>query len=385
MDVLRESDVDGVIVGAQDDDDNSLAPCADIRSSAKLFNLPLVLIFDPRGVVNPVRPYLSGANSVARPENCEKCGRIHLATNRRCHRQHRFHPCRHRDTGERAASRRQCLDSPRQHGRLVDCPSPRPLSRGVAPAERKRSAARIRHGPVRDVGNAGLNAAALADYARPMQIEIVSDTVCPWCFIGKRRFERALAERPGLDINVSWLPFQLNPDMPPEGLDRKSYLGAKFGSAEATQRVYARVREAGVSEGVDFDFDAIERSPNTIDSHRLILWAGELGYQDAIVEYLFKAYFLDGRDIGDQAVLIEVAGDAGMDAGQVAGLLAQDQDRGRVLDECNRAVQIGVSGVPCFIFDRRFSVSGAQDPAVFLQVFDTIAGESSGAAASSVP
>lgn len=223
------------------------------------------------------------------------------------------------------------------------------------------------------------------DYAKPMKVEIVSDTVCPWCFIGKRRFERAIAERPGLDVNVTWRPFQLNPDMPPEGLDRKSYLGAKFGGAEGAERVYARVREAGASEGVDFDFNAIERSPNTIDSHRLILWAGESGFQDAIVERLFKAYFLDGRDIGDRAVLIEVAGDAGMDAGHVAGLLAQDQDRGRVLEECGWAVQVGVSGVPCFIFDRKFSVSGAQDPAAFHQVFDAIAGESTSAAAPSVP
>ena len=218
-----------------------------------------------------------------------------------------------------------------------------------------------------------------------MQVVIVSDTVCPWCYIGKRRFERAVAERPTLDVNVSWRPFQLNPDMPSEGLDRKRYLSAKFGGAEGAERVYARVREAGASEGIDFNFEAIKRSPNTIDSHRLIHWAEESGHQDAIVERLFKAYFLDGRDIGDRAALIEVAGDAGMDADHVATLLERDQGRGRVLEECSWAVQVGVSGVPCFIFDHRFAVSGAQDPAVFRQAFDTIEDESACAAEPSSP
>ena len=208
-----------------------------------------------------------------------------------------------------------------------------------------------------------------------MKIDIVSDTVCPWCFVGKRRLERALALRPGLTPDITWWPFQLNPDMPTVGRDRKSYLEAKFGGPAGAERIYAHIRDAGLSEGIDFSFDAIERTPNTIDSHRLIHWAGAAGRQDDVVEGLFRAYFLDGRDIGDATVLVEVARDAGLDKDDVALGLAEERDRDLMAQWNRSAVEMGISGVPCFIVDRKRAISGAQDASVFLQLFDTIAEE----------
>lgn len=206
-----------------------------------------------------------------------------------------------------------------------------------------------------------------------MKIEIVSDTVCPWCFIGKRRLERALADRPEVNPEVIWRPFQLNPDMPNEGAERKGYLEAKFGGPEGAERIYANVREAGASAGIAFDFEAIERTPNTIDSHRLIHWAGETGRQDEIVERLFAAYFLNGRDIGDSGVLCDIAGEAGLAADNIETKLAGDEDRHTVSNDHIQAVQIGVTGVPFFIFNRKYAISGAQEVPMFHQVFDEIA------------
>jgi predicted DsbA family dithiol-disulfide isomerase len=210
-----------------------------------------------------------------------------------------------------------------------------------------------------------------------MRIDIVSDTICPWCFVGKRRLERALALRTALAPDITWWPFQLNPDMPANGRDRKSYLEAKFGGPAGAERIYARIRDAGRSEGIEFAFDAVERTPNTIDSHRLIHWAGAAGCQNDVVEGLFRAYFLEGRDIGDAAVLVDVARAAGMDADDVALRLASERDRDLVMQRNRSAVEIGVSGVPCFIIDREQAISGAQDASVFLQVFDAVAGGAS--------
>ena len=212
-----------------------------------------------------------------------------------------------------------------------------------------------------------------------MKIEIISDTVCPWCFIGKRRLEGALAERPEVKPEILWRPFQLNPDMPNKGADRKSYLESKFGGPEGAERIYTNVREAGASAGIAFDFEAIERTPNTIDSHRLIHWAGETGRQSEVVERLFAAYFLNGRDIGDSGVLRDVAGEAGLAADDIEAKLAGDEDRYTVLKDYIQAVQIGVTGVPFFIFNRKYAISGAQEPSMFHQVFDEIANEAESA------
>jgi len=159
-----------------------------------------------------------------------------------------------------------------------------------------------------------------------MQIDVVSDTVCPWCFIGKRRLDRALAMRRDVRAEVFWRPYRLDPTIPKEGVDRKAYLKAKFGDGPRNSAMGDALRSEGVSEGITFAFDKIARTPNTLDSHRLIRWAGGQGVQNDVVERLFSAYFLEGRDIGDAAVLTDVAKDAGMDFNLVSELLARDAD-----------------------------------------------------------
>lgn len=205
-----------------------------------------------------------------------------------------------------------------------------------------------------------------------MRIDIVSDTICPWCFIGKRRLERALAQRPDIQFEIGWRPFQLNPDMPAEGMDRRTYVATKFGGDDRARQIYQRVRDAGAGDGIAFAFEKIARTPNTLDSHRLIRWAGSAGLQHQVVELLFRRYFLEGGDIGDRAVLTAVAAEAGMDAELVARLLDEGADLDLVREEDKVARDLGIQGVPCFILERKYAVSGAQDPDVFLQVFDRV-------------
>lgn len=202
-----------------------------------------------------------------------------------------------------------------------------------------------------------------------IDIDIVSDPVCPWCFIGKRRLERALAER-SEDFKVHWRPFQLNPEMPATGMSRENYLALKFGGPERAQKIYDSVARAGESEQIDFRFDDIKVQPNTFDAHRLIRWSGSAGVQDAVVEELFTRYFFKGRNIGDRTELLDVAKTAGMDGDLVEDLLARDADRQLIENEERQARQAGISGVPCFIVAGRYAVSGAQDPSVLSNVFD---------------
>ncbi|MBO0334899.1 DsbA family oxidoreductase [Sneathiella sp. CAU 1612] len=206
-----------------------------------------------------------------------------------------------------------------------------------------------------------------------MKIDIVSDTVCPWCFIGKRKLEAALAARPDLEVEVTWHPFQLHPDMPEGGADRKEFTARKFGSAERAKELYENIKIAGQAVDIPFNFSKIERTPNTLDSHRLIRWAHSAGCQDALVEILFRRFFVDGEDIGDHTVLIAAAEEAGMDKTLVTDLLEKGADRDLVSEEDMRARQMGVSGVPFFILNDKYAVSGAQDPAAFLAAFDKIA------------
>ena len=204
-----------------------------------------------------------------------------------------------------------------------------------------------------------------------MLIEIFSDTICPWCFIGKRRLERALAMRPELDVEIRWRAFQLNPWMPPDGMERAAYLQAKFGAQDAT-RIYENIRGVGAGEGLDLRFDRIRRTPNTLDSHRLIRHAGAAGRQNEAVEALFSAYFLEGRDIGSRAVLAEIAGEAGLDREAARRFLDSDAEREAVSAEDTQARRIGIQGVPCFVLDRAYAVSGAQEPEYFLPLFDLV-------------
>jgi len=208
-----------------------------------------------------------------------------------------------------------------------------------------------------------------------MRIEMVSDVICPWCFIGKRRLEKAMAQRPDIQFQIGFRPFQLNPDMPPEGADRKSYLEAKFGGPERAKQIYARVAAEGAPDGIAFNFDGIPRTPNTLSAHTLLRWALEAGNQYEMKERLLRAYFLEGRDVGDHAVLAELAAELGFDAEKVKAALDNGTDREAVEAEDQMAREMGITGVPFFIIERKYGLVGAQPPEAFLQVFDKVLAE----------
>ena len=206
--------------------------------------------------------------------------------------------------------------------------------------------------------------------AEKLTIDVISDVVCPWCYIGKRRLESALGElvarEPAVRPFVSWHPFQLNPELPREGIDRRTYVEDKFGGPERAREVYERVREVGALVGIPFAFGAIGRQPNTRDAHRLISWAQAQGDADLLVERLFRAYFLDGRFVGDCEVLAAIAGEAGLDADAAREYLASEQGEDTVAAMDRRVRELGVGGVPFFIFGGRVAVSGAQEPETLL-------------------
>ena len=200
-----------------------------------------------------------------------------------------------------------------------------------------------------------------------MHLDIYSDVVCPWCLIGKRRLERALTETPRDGLVVRWRPFQLNPDLPAEGIDRKEYLRLKFG--DRADDFYARIGAVAEGEGIDIAYDRIERQPNTLMAHRLIDLAWRHGRQDAVVEGLFAAYFQEGVFVGDVDRLVEIAAAAGLEADAVRDYLAGDEDVERIRREDAHARTMGITGVPFFILDSRLALSGAQTPEVFHQFF----------------
>lgn len=210
-----------------------------------------------------------------------------------------------------------------------------------------------------------------------IHIDVVSDVVCPWCYIGKRNLEAALRELGDIDISVAWRPYQLDPTIPPQGRDRREYMEAKFGSGEKLKAIYQRVEEAGRNAGIDFDFEAIEVSPNTLDPHRVVRWAGGAGpqSQDILVDRLFQLYFEEGANVSNHDVLARAAGEAGLDENLVRELLAGDADRQNVEQEIAHAQQMGVTGVPCFIIDNKYAVTGAQPPHVLAQALRQIAAE----------
>jgi predicted DsbA family dithiol-disulfide isomerase len=202
-----------------------------------------------------------------------------------------------------------------------------------------------------------------------MIIDIVSDAICPWCYIGKRRLEKALVMAPQPDLQIGWRPFQLNPDMPADGMDRGEYLRRKFGDSAGGNR-YQAVEDAGRDEGIPFAFDRIKRTPNTILAHRLIRFAQREERQDEVVEALFHAYFTQGADIGQVEALIGVTNAVGLDEARVRAYLESNEDLEAIQAEDKFARQIGIQGVPCFIIDRKFAVSGAQPPETFLEIFE---------------
>ena len=213
-----------------------------------------------------------------------------------------------------------------------------------------------------------------------MRIDIVSDVICPWCFIGKRRLEKALAQRPEVAAEVTWRPFQLNPDMPADGMDRPAYLTAKFGSAAQADRLYRNIAAAGAGVDIPFDFARIRRTPNTRRAHALIRHALAEGAGDAMVERLFRAYFVEGRDVGQSATLIELAREIGLEQGAVEASLDDRAIEERVIAEDRGARRIGINAVPCFIFEGQYAVSGAQEPEFFLPIFDLVRNEAAATA-----
>ncbi|MCX5722643.1 MAG: DsbA family oxidoreductase [Nitrospirae bacterium] len=217
-----------------------------------------------------------------------------------------------------------------------------------------------------------------------MKIEIYSDVICPWCFIGKRRLEQALEQVGSAQLaQVLWRPFELNPTMPKEGLDRRTYLEAKFGGAEALQTMEGRVAQAGEAEGIEFAFDRIVRTPNTFDAHRLIWFAGQQGCQDEVVEALFFSYFTEGRDIGNLDSLTEVAADSGLNREEVRAFLSSDRAVQEVRAEEEAGHRLGIRGVPYFLLNGSISISGAQPPDIFVsalqQAKDTVMERKEGA------
>ncbi len=206
----------------------------------------------------------------------------------------------------------------------------------------------------------------------PVQIDVIVDTMCPWCYLGKRRLDKALKERPDIAVDIRWRPYQLDPTIPNEGMARKDYLVRKFGASGSSNTRYKPVTMAGLEEDIAFDFDKIEKSPNTIDSHRLIRWAASEGCQDEMVEHLFKLYFEEGADIGDRHVLLKAAEHVGMDVELVDRLLASDADRDLIEQEIAQAREIGVQGVPTYIFNNKYVLTGAQEPHVLVSAIEQI-------------
>ena len=204
-----------------------------------------------------------------------------------------------------------------------------------------------------------------------LKIDVVSDIVCPWCFIGKRKLEVALAEldksEPALGVELRWHPFQLNPDLPADGISRASYVERKFGGAERAAQVYARVTDAGEAVGIPFRFDRIERQPNTLDGHRLIAWAQRQRDATPLVERLFSAFFLEGRRMDDRDELARVAAESGWSREDALAMLDSRAMHEEVQNESREALDVGIQGVPFFIFNGSIAVSGAQDPARLLE------------------
>jgi len=202
----------------------------------------------------------------------------------------------------------------------------------------------------------------------PIKLDIMSDPICPWCYIGKAHLDRALAAHPDHPFVIEWHPFQLNPDMDPEGMDRRAYLEGKFGGKAGAVRAYAPVVEQAEKAGLNINFEGMKRTPNTLDAHRLIHWAGIEGKQTAAVSALFKAYFAETRDIGDHDVLADIADGIEMDATVVRRLLGSDADRADIAARDSHSRKMGINSVPTFIVGGKHAVPGAQPPELWAKV-----------------
>jgi predicted DsbA family dithiol-disulfide isomerase len=208
-----------------------------------------------------------------------------------------------------------------------------------------------------------------------IKLDIMSDPICPWCYIGKAFLDQALAKHPDHPFTIEWHPFQLNPDMPADGMDRRAYLEGKFGGKDGAVAAYAPVVAQAKKAGLQINFDAMQRTPNTLNAHRLIHWAGIEGRQTAAVSQLFVAYFVDGADIGNSEILADIADGIGMDASVVARLLASDSDVADIRARDAHSRQMGISSVPTFIVDGKHAVPGAQPPELWDRVINELSHE----------
>lgn len=206
-------------------------------------------------------------------------------------------------------------------------------------------------------------------------VDVVSDVVCPWCYLGQKRLDRAIAATPEIDVTVDWRPYQLDPTIPPGGIDRQQYMLAKFGDPARIAQIHQRLVDLGAAEGIDFAFEAIRIAPNTLDAHRLIRWAGTAGdgVQDRVVRRLFRLNFEEGANIGDLAVLADAAAEAGMDDAVVRTLLPSGADVEAVKTEIATTSRMGITGVPCFLLEGRYAVMGAQDAEVIADAIRRVA------------
>ena len=208
-----------------------------------------------------------------------------------------------------------------------------------------------------------------------LPIDMISDVVCPWCFIGKRRLEKAIALKPAIPVELHFRPYFLNPWIPREGISREEYLTTKFGSPERYRGIAQRVAEAAAAEGLTYEIDGIKRQPNTLDCHRLILWAGQAGHAARMKQRLMDLYFTEGGDLTDPEMLVGAAADSGLDADLVRQRLATDEDVARVEREANSAKEAGIDGVPCFVLGGLLAVQGAQAPDYLAQTIERAANE----------
>ena len=207
-------------------------------------------------------------------------------------------------------------------------------------------------------------------YNGAMQIDIIADTICPWCYIGKRRLEQALALRSDTEAVARWRAFLLNPEMPADGIDRTAHLVKKFGSESRMRQVFGAIAEAGQSVEIDFSFESIRRTPSSVNSHRLVRFAEGAGKADACMEALFLAYFINGHDIGETEVLVKIGANLGLDMDAFTAQLESGTDVDYVYEENARAHRLGINGVPSFVFDGHFVTSGAQEAPVLARMID---------------
>ena len=205
-----------------------------------------------------------------------------------------------------------------------------------------------------------------------MQLDVISDPICPWCYVGQRNLDEALRRHPVAGLDIRWRPFMLDPSIPPDGIERKTYYEGRFGSEDKITQGAEQAAELGAKVGIAFAFDRIKRIPNTLDAHRLIRWAAAEGRAGAVLAQLFHGYFEGGIDIGDRSRLAEIAGACGLDAETITKRLAGNEDIAEILDEDRAVRALGINGVPCLLIDQKYALMGAQDPANLVGVFKRI-------------